>query len=120
MKDWIVKPLLVDFDGVLHGYPKHRKYGFELSDPIVPGAAKFINEVSKEFEVSIYSARSVTSFGQSMMKEYLLRKNVDISKLHWPTFKPAAWMTIDDRCICFNGKFPSVEELINFKAWYEK
>lgn len=120
MKEWDVKPLLIDFDGVLHGYPKHRKYGFEMNDPIIPGARKFIEEVTKEFEVSIYSARSISVFGQQMMKEYLMRKKVDVSQLNWPAYKPPAWMTIDDRCFCFNGKFPSVEELLNFKAWYEK
>lgn len=40
--------------------------------------------------------------------------------LKFPTKKPAAWLTIDDRAICFDGVFPSTEQMTNFKPWYRK
>lgn len=40
-------------------------------------------------------------------------------KLKFPTKKPAAYLTIDDRAICFNGTFPTIEEMNNFKPWYK-
>lgn len=39
--------------------------------------------------------------------------------LKFPTKKPAAYLTIDDRAICFSGIFPTIEEMNNFKPWYK-
>ena len=41
-------------------------------------------------------------------------------KIQFPTEKPAAWITIDDRCICFNGYFPTPEIINNFTPWNKK
>ena len=35
----------------------------------------------------------------------------------WPTSKPPAFLTLDDRAIRFDGKFPPLSELVNFKPW---
>jgi hypothetical protein len=43
-----------------------------------------------------------------------------IRKLKFPTKKPAAYLTIDDRAICFNGTFPTIAEMDNFKPWHVK
>lgn len=40
--------------------------------------------------------------------------------IRFPLFKPAAFLTIDDRCICFNGTWPSMESLETFKPWNRK
>lgn len=37
--------------------------------------------------------------------------------LSFPWSKPPAWLTIDDRAVTFNGKWPSVEFIENFKPW---
>ena len=37
--------------------------------------------------------------------------------LKFPTKKPAAFLTIDDRAICFDGTFPSTETMMSFKPW---
>lgn len=39
--------------------------------------------------------------------------------LKYPSKKPAAYLTIDDRAICFNGIFPTAEEMNSFKPWYK-
>jgi hypothetical protein len=119
MKQWPVKPLLLDFDGVLHGYPKGRSDGFLLKDPIVSGAVEFIAEAQEHFQVSVYSARSIDFRAQAMMRQYLSNHKVEVDRLQWPFHKPPAWLTIDDRCICFKGEFPSMKELLEFKAWCE-
>lgn len=54
-----------------------------------------------------------------MMQHYLETNGIDPTKLDWPIYKPAAWLTIDDRCLRFEGKFPSVKEMLDFKAWCE-
>jgi hypothetical protein len=43
-----------------------------------------------------------------------------IRGIGFPTKKPAAFLTIDDRCIQFNGRFPDIETLLAFKPWNKK
>jgi hypothetical protein len=43
-----------------------------------------------------------------------------IASIKWPTKKPAAFLTLDDRCICFDGQFPSVQEMLSFKPWNKR
>jgi hypothetical protein len=118
-KIWHCKPLLLDFDGVVHGYPEGHPFGFDLKDPMVPGAAQFITEAHDFFDVSIYSARSIDTISRELMKAYLRRNGVDPDRLGWPIYKPAAWLTIDDRCLRFDGRFPKAADLLQFKAWCE-
>ena len=47
-----------------------------------------------------------------------LNKSQEImSKISFPIQKPPAWLTIDDRAICFKGTFPTYEEIDNFQPW---
>ncbi len=39
--------------------------------------------------------------------------------IKYPSKKPPAYLTIDDRAICFNGTFPTAEEMNSFKPWYK-
>jgi hypothetical protein len=42
--------------------------------------------------------------------------------LRFPTQKPAAFLTIDDRAICFQGSFEQLdpETLLAFKPWNKR
>lgn len=40
-----------------------------------------------------------------------------IRKIKWPWFKPAAFVSIDDRAITFNGTFPPVDKILTFRPW---
>lgn len=42
-----------------------------------------------------------------------------LKKIKFPTKKPGAFLTIDDRAICFDGEFQDPEELLNFKPWHK-
>lgn len=42
-----------------------------------------------------------------------------IKYLKFPIKKPAAYLTLDDRAICFTGDFPTIKELNDFKPWYK-
>ena len=43
----------------------------------------------------------------------------EIRLIDFPLMKPQLYLQIDDRAITFTGKFPSVEEMKNFKPWYK-
>jgi len=40
--------------------------------------------------------------------------------LKWPTEKPAAMVTIDDRALTFDGTWPTIDVLKAFKPWNKK
>ena len=141
--------LLLDFDGVLHSYSSGWQGVKNIPDPPVPGAMKFIIDAQLHFRVCIYSARSSQWGGKRAMKKWLKKHlenyvlmedqmliepcpfNEDISMseriaadimstIRFPTKKPAkAFLTIDDRCLRFNGKFYDPWELLDFKPWHK-
>lgn len=93
--------------------------------------------IDPDFSLCIYSSRSKNSDQLSNMQSWLLEhienhiKNLRIQDdthpfadanavfnyIAFPTEKPAAWLTIDDRAICFDGDFPSKDSIHNFKPW---
>jgi hypothetical protein len=136
--------ICVDFDGVIHSYTSGWQGIDEINDPPVPGAIEWLmdhlpkvknafvrdgKEVVELHEhegpiVQIYSSRSKEAIGRGAMKSYLIRHGMPpiyaLRVLKYPTQKPAAFLTIDDRAICFNGTFPTTDEMLNFKPWNKK
>lgn len=137
--------ILVDFDGVIHSYVSGWKGIDIIFDDPVPGAIKFIEDhlpkIYSEYDyegrtvlylekyegpiVQIYSSRSKDQAGIKAMKAWLVDCGLDVRYLNYgvlqfPTEKPPAFLTIDDRAICFNGIFPTTEEIMNFKSWNKK
>lgn len=118
--------LCLDFDGVIHSYTSGWQGKGVVADPPVDGAMFFIKEAVERFDLCIYSSRSRTITGRKAMQEWLkkeLRKELGSDwyqvyrSIKWPWFKPAALVTIDDRAIQFDGKFPEFSEIRNFKPW---
>lgn len=127
-----MKPILcLDFDGVLHSYSSGWKGADVIPDPPVEGAITFLREAVKHFRVAIFSSRSNQSGGLRAMREWLgywvldqrLSDDEDLawaSAIEWPTEKPAAFITIDDRALTFDGTWPAIETLLAFKPWNKK
>lgn len=128
------KPILcVDFDGVVHSYTSGWKGAAVIPDPPVKGALQWIWEATDWFEVHIYSSRSKYEDGRVAMHFWFCSHSAEEFGLDHPmagrkqgpyplTFsheKPAAFLTIDDRAICFNGDWASLdpEKLREFKPW---
>lgn len=129
--------ICVDFDGVIHSYSSGWQGAAVITDPPVDGAIDWILAhlpvpdalgMSGEYvgpEVCIYSSRSKQKGGIEAMKAWLTKWGVDEwyfrdDILKFPNQKPAAFLTIDDRAICFAGHFPSTEEMMAFKPWNKK
>jgi len=127
------KPILcVDFDGVIHSYSSGWKEVDIIPDPPVVGAISWLLMAIEWWDVHIYSSRSKSAAGLMAMFEWtynnayrelpeadakILMKNIKFSHE-----KPAAFLTIDDRAVCFDGDWSKLdpETLRQFKPWNRK
>ena len=121
----MAKPILcLDFDGVIHSYTSGWKGATEIVDPIVPGTIAFLfSAIAEGFTIAIYSSRSGQEGGIQAMQDYIF-KHCDLEEeeylsanIVWPTEKPPAMITLDDRAITFTGKWPDPRDLMEFKPW---
>lgn len=122
----------IDFDGVIHTYSKGWQDG-SIYDDVVPGFFEWVIEAQKTFRLIVYSSRSGTQEGIEAMKAWMdeqwqkwVLANIDTAStsmplLEYSSVKPAAFVTIDDRGICFKGDWSSPElqpeAIRNFKPW---
>jgi hypothetical protein len=129
--------VIVDFDGVVHSYTSGWKGVDVIPDLPVPGAIDWIRAhlpvpdalgMSEPYRgpiVQIYSSRSGSFRGRRAMRAWFIkhgleRQYIDDNILKFPSKKPPALITIDDRAICFTGVFPTTEEMLAFKPWYQR
>lgn len=125
------KPTLcLDFDGVIHLYVSGWTSPEEVRDGPVPGAMDFLDKARGWFKIAVFSSRSATPGGIEAMQKWLLGqlktrfgpgKGTEIAaEIDWPTEKPAAKVTLDDRAIQFAGVWPSIPRLLEFEPWNAK
>lgn len=127
------KPILVlDFDGVLHSYVSGWKGAATVPDPPVDGAMKFLWDATERFRVCIFSSRSNQPGGIYAMRSWINRHfreywaadrttcDDKLAEIEYPTEKPPAMITIDDRAITFDGTWPAIETLLEFKPWNKR
>lgn len=134
------KPILcVDFDGVIHSYTSPWTDAATISNPPVPGALQWLAKAIEVFTVQIYSSRSKDDSGRNAMRKYIqLHAGFELGEQHPLSFtprqlarsypiefvaeKPPAFLTIDDRAICFNGDWGALDpaELLKFKPWNKR
>ena len=122
------KPIIcIDFDGVIHSYTSGWKGVDVIPDPPVPGAFVAMTVYLQHFRVAVFSSRSKSESGIWAMRNWFLKYDWPDSDrygypngLEFPTDKPPALVTIDDRGITFTGSWPTVDEIKNFRPWYLK
>jgi hypothetical protein len=124
--------LLLDFDGVCHSYTSGWQGVDVIPDPHVPGLFEFLEQATEHFDIQIYSSRSKDTEGLNAMAVWFITERKKWREqggrspvgahlnFKFPTEKPAAFLTIDDRCICFNGAWPNPEQMLQFKPWNKK
>lgn len=126
-----MKPTIcIDFDGVIHSYEHGWRNG-EIYGTVTPGFFEWAARMFPHFELVIYSSRSKDVDMRIKMYRWLKDKWHEWAVLHqapdvimYSDFifaheKPSAFMTIDDRCICFDGDWSKItaERIFNFKPW---
>lgn len=140
----MAKPILcVDFDGVVHSYTTGWTSADIVSDAPVPGAIQWLWRAQQFFDVQIYSSRSSQPGGREVMERWLRAEawkvwrgepellwretpeecvTIFMTGLSFPAEKPPAFLTIDDRAICFDGNWAGLdpEGLLQFKPWNKR
>jgi hypothetical protein len=129
----MAKPILcVDFDGVIHSYTSGWVDAQTIPDPPVPHALQWLAKVAEYFTVCIYSSRSNHTGAITAMERWLYRYAAEqwgaekatefCALISFPAHKPAAFLTIDDRAIMFDGHFDRLQpkDMLKFKPWNKK
>lgn len=103
------KPILcLDFDGVVHSYPNGWRDGSIYADA-TDGFFEWAAEAALQFDLVIHSSRATTTAGANAIVDWLVNQ---AEKAGFPgaaglfevsAVKPPAFLSIDDRCIRFDG-----------------
>lgn len=111
------KPTLcLDFDGVLHSY---NGWSEDIEfDPPVTGAQRFCKKAQESFTLVVYSSRCYEQ-SQKLAVEAWLKAN-RFPEMTVTCQKPIAFLTLDDRAVCFQGTWPKVSDLLKFEPWWKR
>ena len=105
--------LLLDLDGVLNTYDGN--YDKDYIPPIKDGANEFIKDLSKDYNIKIFTSRNLLLTAKWLIEYNLFDYIDDVTNN-----KSASFLIIDDRCITYNGDFSDIKRKIeNFKVWYK-
>ena len=131
------KPILcIDFDGVIHSYDKGWQDG-TIYGTVVDGFFEWAEVAKNYFRLVIYSSRSKDDTGVVAMGAWLHEQRSiwrkasgfpndgpEPTTLEFAYEKPAAFLTIDDRALTFNGDWYDdawwPEKLRAFKPWNQR
>jgi len=107
------KTLLIDLDGVLNEY--RGNFDKDYIPPMKNGAKEFLEELSKNYEIRIFTTRNKILTSDWIRENGLSEYIEDITNV-----KELCYLYIDDRCLRFNGDFKQTKnEIANFSVWYK-
>jgi len=107
------KTVLLDLDGVLNTYCG--KYNENFIEPISDGAFEFVKNLSLDYKVVIFTSRNLL-----LASKWIIENGLEDFIENVTNVKEPAYLTIDDRCIKFNGSFQDLKSNIeDFKVWYK-
>lgn len=125
--------ICIDFDGVIHSYEHGWQKG-TIYGHVVRGFFEWATVAKRQFQLTIYSSRSKDPTGTIDMAQWLEEhlsewkltnptSDLNLLDFVWAHEKPAAYLTIDDRAICFAGDWSapalSIRGMQNFRPWYQ-
>jgi len=107
----IKKRILVDLDGVLNNYDS-KKYDENYIPEIKDGAKEFIQNLSLNYELYLFTSRNLILAVKWLIKNGLDMYFRDVTNIKIPSF-----LYIDDRAICFKGNYDRLaDEIKKFKV----
>jgi hypothetical protein len=126
------KPILcLDFDGVIHSYKSPWTNAETISDDVTEGFFEWAEKAAQHFTLVVYSSRSKSEVAVTAMQFWLYEQRKkwrarggmhqidERLSFEFASEKPAAFLTIDDRAICFEGDWSKLDpgDLALFKPW---
>jgi hypothetical protein len=119
--------ICLDFDGVIHAYRKGWQDG-SIYDDVMPGFFDWATAAKERFKLVIYSSRSKDAEQLEDMKRWLAERiaesmfaGVMLEDFEFSGVKPPAFLTIDDRCVRFDGRWGAPElqpeALAAYRTW---
>lgn len=107
------KKILLDLDGVLNTYTGN--YNADYIPPIKDGAVEFLQKLSHNFEIKIFTVRDI-----ELAEKWVKENNIQLYISGVTNTKEPAWLIADDRCVCFNGCYDKLlADIANFKVWHK-
>ncbi len=134
------KPLLcLNFDGTVTTYASGWQGVTTILDLPVNGLFDFLLQASRFFEIHIFSSRSHQEGGREAMINWFIEHGPELAasytdtsivwyaaetgepllELTFPSEKPPAFVTLDDRSMTFTGIWPDPQALLAFKPWHK-
>jgi len=109
-----------DFDGVINSYTSGWIAEDVIPDPPVKDIVAIMTHLlCLGYTVAVFSSRCATDKGFEAVKKYMEQWEIPYSFIS--RTKPPAFVTIDDRCICFDGTTDTlIDQIQAFKPWYHK
>lgn len=112
--------IAVDFDGVIHRYDTPFIAPETIPDEPVDGAIEWLKQISKDFDVVIFTTRARTTEGVLAVREWLTSRGFGGMPYAVTDRKPAALIYIDDRAYRFDGThFPTKDEIHQARPWHK-
>lgn len=107
------KKILLDLDGVLNTYSGD--YNADYIPPIKDGAVEFLQRLSHNFEIKIFTVRDI-----ELAEKWVKENNIQLYISGVTNTKEPAWLIADDRCVCFNGCYDKLlADIADFKVWHK-
>lgn len=129
------KPIMcLDFDGVIHRYDSGWQGALTIADDVTEGFFEWLDEAAQYFKIVVYSSRSKEPGATDAMalwmndqrRKWRARGGTSVAnypvEVEFADTKPAAFLQIDDRAICFDGDWSklSPQNLLTFKPWNKR
>ena len=113
------RPILcLDFDGVIHAYTSPWTDATTISDGMTPGFLDWACRAAEHFQLVVYSSRCKEPGAIDAMQAWFAEQVAKAAPgvpgaplefgIEFAHEKPAAFLTIDDRCVVFNGRWDAV------------
>lgn len=119
------KVIAVDWEGVIYTTQDTRSGIQPPVNPPNPGALEWLGYIVRDgrFTVTICSELNQRPDGIYKMKQWLIEHGFsrqELAAVHWPIQQSPAWLTLSARVKLFEGRFPSLDEIDNFKPWNQQ
>ena len=108
------KRILIDLDGVLNEYGKE-KYDENHIPKIKEGAKDFIEKLSEDAELYLFTSRNLM-----LSVKWLIENNLDKYFADVTNIKIPSYLYIDDRTVCFRGDYDkTINDIKGFRVYWK-